>query len=40
MERQVAEDGTFTILWYELQMPRGEVDNHGEFHKRYFNCMN
>jgi hypothetical protein len=40
MERQAAEDGTFTILWYEPRMPRGEVDNPGEFHKRYFSSMN
>jgi hypothetical protein len=40
MERQVAEDGTFTILWYEPQMRQGEADNLEEFHRRYSSCLN
>jgi hypothetical protein len=40
MERQAVEDGTLTVLWYEPRMPRGEVDNLGEFHRRYFSCIN
>jgi hypothetical protein len=39
MERQAAEDGTFTVLWYEPQMRRGEVDIPREFHQRYSSCM-
>jgi hypothetical protein len=35
MEKQTDEDGTFTVLWYEPRMPRGEVDNPGEFQRRY-----
>jgi len=35
MERQASEDGTFTVLWYEPRMRRGEVDNAGEYHRRY-----
>jgi hypothetical protein len=40
MERQASEDGTFTILWYEPRMRRGEVDNVGEFHRRYYSSIN
>jgi hypothetical protein len=40
MERQAAEDGTFTVLWYEPRMRRGEAENPGEFHKRYSSCIN
>ena len=40
MERQADEDGTFTVLWYEPQMPRGEPDNPSEFRRRYLNCIN
>ena len=40
MERQAAEDGTFTILWYEPRMPREKTDNPSEFHRRYFSCIN
>jgi hypothetical protein len=40
MERQATQDKTFTVLWYEPQMRRGEVDNPSEFHRRYFSCMN
>ena len=35
MEKQVVEDGTFTILWYEPQMCQGEADNPSEFYRRY-----
>jgi hypothetical protein len=35
MERQASKYGTFTILWYEPRMRRGEVDNVGDFHRRY-----
>jgi hypothetical protein len=40
MERQAAEDGTFTVLWYEPRTRRGEADNLGEFHQRYSSCLN
>jgi hypothetical protein len=40
MERQASEDGTFTVLWYEPRMRRGEVDNAGEFHRRYCSSIN
>ena len=39
MERQATEDGNFTVLWYEPQMPRGQIDNIGEFHKSYSHCI-
>jgi hypothetical protein len=40
MERQASKDGTFTVLWYEPQMRRGEVDNAKEFHRRYYSTDN
>jgi hypothetical protein len=40
MERQAVEDGTFTILWYEPRMRRGEANNPREFHQRYSSYMN
>ena len=40
MERQASEDGTFTVLWYKPHMRRGEIDNVGEFHRRYYRSIN
>jgi hypothetical protein len=40
MEMQASEDGTFTVLRYEPKMCRGEVDNAGEFHRRYCTSVN
>jgi hypothetical protein len=40
MERQAAQDGTFTVLWNEPQMRRGEANNPKEFHQTYFTFVN
>jgi hypothetical protein len=39
MERQATNDGTVTVLWYEPRMHRGETDDVGDFHRRYYHCI-
>jgi hypothetical protein len=39
MERQATDDGTVTVLWYEPRMRRGETDDVGNFHRRYYHCI-